>query len=478
MKIYQKLLANLSNQHGGVLVLVALLLFVFIGIAALAIDIGYISTTKNELQNVSDAAALAATGKLGQIYVENTVYVHATDYALIKDVVKNGLTNRAAGLDIKFVEAEIVVGQWNYKTHSLNSAQTTFPNAVRVTARRDTLINGSINSIFAGIFGIDTFDLRVEATASLSGDGDLEPGEAKMPIGVSEQWFWDTDNDGEPDGCRDEIHLNNTGTSCAGWHTYTSTSTDTPEVRKQAYGTILNYTSEQQTKADEDEDYDYAVSLDFLDAPNPTNSPYPRFPYNGYNSASNLEWLGNYTNMRALSESDSTSALDNEGMAWLLVKSRGVPSAINYFVNLNPNTPTPYLTPGTDGESIDFEFTGGVNATVFGEDEALPALFNFFKVRDDFKDFEDREDLNMSAEEHIKYENSIWRTTVPVYADPGDSCRNPNTNIRITGTVDIIVENINSATNDVAISLECSHKNLRGSGGTGGVIGAIPNLVK
>src|SRR5512135_3919686 len=60
--------AGLNNQKGTVVVTVALLMLLLIGFAALALDVGYMMVKRNELQNVADSAALAATGKLGSIY--------------------------------------------------------------------------------------------------------------------------------------------------------------------------------------------------------------------------------------------------------------------------------------------------------------------------------------------------------------------------------------------------------------------------
>ena len=51
--------AKLKSEKGVTPVYVALLLVVFIGMAALAIDIGYNSVVRNQLQNAADAAALA-----------------------------------------------------------------------------------------------------------------------------------------------------------------------------------------------------------------------------------------------------------------------------------------------------------------------------------------------------------------------------------------------------------------------------------
>jgi Flp pilus assembly protein TadG len=48
-----------DGERGAVAILVALLLVVLLGVAALAVDIGLIAWTKTQLQTGADAAALA-----------------------------------------------------------------------------------------------------------------------------------------------------------------------------------------------------------------------------------------------------------------------------------------------------------------------------------------------------------------------------------------------------------------------------------
>lgn len=437
MKSYNNKHENRLNSRGGVLVLVAIMLIVFIGVAALAIDVGYISTTRNELQNVADAAALAATSKLGQIYIDNAVYDHGSDYDDITDVVTVSLTNRAAGLDIDIDEADIEVGIWDFNSHTFDASNTTFPNAVRVTARRDSTTNGPIKTLFAGVFNIDTFNVRVDSVAALSGQGVLDPGEMKLPIGVSERWFLDTDGDGEPDGCRDEIHLSDTGTACAGWHSYFNTVSSTTVLNKQVFGTILEFNKENT-----DFTYSFFMDVDNVD----------------YNSAQlATEWL----------QTNYPAGISNEGLAWLLVRHQDDPAALNYFTK-GSNVPLPFESPGAEANIDSFEFMGGVSAGMFGDpDGSLQNLFDFYKVRDEIGD------------PPAANEDEIWRTTVPVYKDSESSCDNPGQTTLIVGAADIIVKGINpSPANDVEIEITCSHKKLRGAGGSGGVIGAIPNLVE
>ena len=58
MKMYP-LLSITKNQRGATLVFVAIAIFMIIVLAALAVDIGHLVVTKNELQNAADAGALA-----------------------------------------------------------------------------------------------------------------------------------------------------------------------------------------------------------------------------------------------------------------------------------------------------------------------------------------------------------------------------------------------------------------------------------
>ena len=60
--------ALLSNERGMAAVFIALLIFVLTAMASFAVDLGYAWVTQNELQNIADAGALAATRQLGVVY--------------------------------------------------------------------------------------------------------------------------------------------------------------------------------------------------------------------------------------------------------------------------------------------------------------------------------------------------------------------------------------------------------------------------
>ena len=65
----KKLIPKFKDQRGAAAIVVAIAqVFFLIGFAALAMDVGFLFASKNELQNAADSAALAGAGLLGQIY--------------------------------------------------------------------------------------------------------------------------------------------------------------------------------------------------------------------------------------------------------------------------------------------------------------------------------------------------------------------------------------------------------------------------
>ena len=58
----------INNSRGATAVIVAVMITVLLAMGAAAIDIGHALVARNELQNVSDASALAGARALGVIY--------------------------------------------------------------------------------------------------------------------------------------------------------------------------------------------------------------------------------------------------------------------------------------------------------------------------------------------------------------------------------------------------------------------------
>jgi Flp pilus assembly protein TadG len=65
----------IRNRRGTVAIIIATSTFAFVGLAALAIDLGHLFVVRNELQNAADAGALAGARFL---YDNNGTAVNAT----------------------------------------------------------------------------------------------------------------------------------------------------------------------------------------------------------------------------------------------------------------------------------------------------------------------------------------------------------------------------------------------------------------
>lgn len=420
-----------KGSHGGILAMVAILLIVFIGVAALAIDIGYLSTTRNELQNVADSAALAGAGFLGSVYVSDAYkdltpaqrQTYTFYRSEVVDVVQDaGVKNKAAGvnIDINDTDTDIIIGKWDPGTLLVGPPGTPpgtliVPDAVSVIARRDDQANSPISTSFAEIFNFDTLAVSAEATAALSGPSWVTEGELKTPFGLSENVF--------PNNCTDLIEFSPTTESCAAWH-------------------------------------------NFLD------------PINANNMADKLIGLiqGDDTGDGSCEYCDGNSLLN--GPEWL---------EANFDIS---KTPDSEVTPATEAGE-EFEFQGGTIAslflggymvdaahggdyvgntgTVFDNDKKpapMLALFDYFRYRDNDGD------------------NSVWSAIIPVYKDEVDppGCMNANTSLEVVGYAKIVVIRPDPPpSNNLQVHVDCNVSMIEGrSGGStyGNLLGTIPALVK
>lgn len=214
------------NQRGAVIIYVALCMVGLLGMAALAVDLGYMYVTRNELQNISDSASLAATRYLGHIYEgippeqqEDHSFTDGEITAIKSVAMEMGMANAAAGKNIIINSDDIVIGRWDWDSRNLEDiypATQTMLTAVRVTARRDGAANLPVTTFFANVLGIGSVNVNTLAVASLSGQRTAAEGSLPIPVGISKARF-------ESAYCDREIHFypTNDPLSCGGWHTYT-----------------------------------------------------------------------------------------------------------------------------------------------------------------------------------------------------------------------------------------------------------------
>jgi hypothetical protein len=193
--------STLKDQHGAVLIVVAVSMIGFIALAALAIDLGHLYVVRNELRNAADAGSLAgarflynADGTVVNTGANQIAYDAATANNSEKVSVDVNWTSGNAG-DVQrghwsFAGRTFTpnastapVDLWNVSTEELD-ADINFINAIKVVARRQTL---PAASFFAGIFGHENFQLSAEAVAYIGFAGTLQTGEADQPIAICAQ---------------------------------------------------------------------------------------------------------------------------------------------------------------------------------------------------------------------------------------------------------------------------------------------------
>jgi Flp pilus assembly protein TadG len=216
-------MACLTDQRGAVAVTVSLLLIVLLGMAALALDVGHALVARNQLQNASDAAALAGARALGIIYGANNGSM--TGYTLTSGDMASvvsaasvaGADNQAAGVTVTVNAADIATGNWNGTTRTFTPT-TVLPRAVRVIARRDSTANGPISTFLGRVVGVTSVSVTAVATAQLNPVSVMAPGDMNAPFGISEFYF----NSGY--GCGNVIQFapNVPGNpqTCAGWQAF------------------------------------------------------------------------------------------------------------------------------------------------------------------------------------------------------------------------------------------------------------------
>ncbi len=156
---------QISNERGAVLAFVALLLIVFLGLAALAIDLGMLYVARGEAQRSADAAAHAGAGWL----MHNP---GASDQEIREEAIKFGTINRVRGTDVVINDNDVEI-LWDERK-------------IRVTAHRTTDEGNPVRTLFAGVIGFGDVDVAATAAAQ------IWPGEGSdciLPFAIPDHWY-------------------------------------------------------------------------------------------------------------------------------------------------------------------------------------------------------------------------------------------------------------------------------------------------
>jgi Flp pilus assembly protein TadG len=421
MKRLFKGAVKLKSERGVTVVLVAFMIVMFISIAALAVDIGYLMVSKNELQNAADASALAAARKLGAIY-QTLSYIQQQTYVcnsndIIPVAKSTAASNLAATQSVTVLDADVVIGTWDSATKVLTPTLNQ-PDAVGVTTRRDNtpgILAGPVGTFFARIFNVQNVPVTATAIAALTGQGTAEPGELLLPVGVSESKFT-----GDPDSwCGQVIKFSPTTDpdACAGWTTYTTSPASDSRVRD-----ILNGGLESPAVIVADTEF-YFI--------------------NGNLSSNTFEaLLQQYQNHgNDVDKIYNPADISTPGYVYPAPVSQGVPLCM------------------TGGGSI---VQCGTAGTILGNQLRYPPCSG-----------------NSGCSGPLRYSHE-WETTVAVYAS--NDCTPAGSPISIAGFAYVVVYNVGTPSNMVIEArIKCDVVEpdpTRGGGGYFGKKSPIPNLVK
>ena len=149
--------SNFLDEKGQVLVIFAVFLPVLLGVASLAVEVGYIYMAKSEMQVAADAAALASVRELV-----------ADDFAGARtQAITVARANNVAGREIVLNGTrDVEFGRWESKGFTVTNSGA---NAVRVTIREfEGSPDGGLPLFIAPLFGIDSFKVEVTAIATLA----------------------------------------------------------------------------------------------------------------------------------------------------------------------------------------------------------------------------------------------------------------------------------------------------------------------
>jgi Flp pilus assembly protein TadG len=200
--------SKLRDDTGVTVIVIAILLVLLISFGAFAIDISHLYVIRNELQNASDAGALAGARIL---YNAGGTEVNADANRIAKEAAMQNTSGKQP-VEVNWTSGsntgDVQRGHWSFGTGTFTpndsllpvslwdvdedtlDADLNFINAIRVITRRDTT---PAVSFLAKIFGRDSFRLSSDAIGYIGFAGTILPAEVDLPIALCAESLLDGD---------------------------------------------------------------------------------------------------------------------------------------------------------------------------------------------------------------------------------------------------------------------------------------------
>ncbi len=166
-----------NQRRGAVAAIVAVLLIPLLIFVALCVDIGWITTTKSELQNAADSSAAAGSRQLVDNFGAYSVASQSNRQSLITSAestasvyaTRFGGYNNAGGIgSLQVLSEDIQFGftdaNGNYQSCA---TYTGYPNTVQVVTRRDSSANHRLPLFFGSVMGRRDTALTATAAATI-----------------------------------------------------------------------------------------------------------------------------------------------------------------------------------------------------------------------------------------------------------------------------------------------------------------------
>ena len=169
---------RVRSRLGSMAVLCAFLLIPIMAFAAFAVDLGYISMMKSQMQNAADSAAMAGVAVLANTNNDEEGREARARLWARKFAEQNQPTHGNV-----LVNADIILGRWSTTAGTFSVTQGgEKPNAVRVVTRRSQAEDNAVPLFFGAVLGID--DVDVTAT-SIAKTGEDDPRDIIMVLDCS-----------------------------------------------------------------------------------------------------------------------------------------------------------------------------------------------------------------------------------------------------------------------------------------------------
>lgn len=151
-----------GNRRGSVVVFVTVGIIMMLSIAALVVDLGMGYTTKTQLQNAVDAAALAGAGLLDNTNSSTIIdTTNGTATLMAKNV---GAKHTAGGNQLQSADFTVAFGRYSSTvTDRIILNTTKNVNAIKVSTNNTS--NTTINTFFAQVFGRTSMQIGAKSTA-------------------------------------------------------------------------------------------------------------------------------------------------------------------------------------------------------------------------------------------------------------------------------------------------------------------------